>query len=181
MAQVAAQAGGGYSPFPGGEPVAFADSDNYWVRLFTSAAGRISRRQFWLHGVLPLIGAAIVLRIVVYILAMVLVAIVPSAVLFLDLLVFLILLWPYYCIAAKRFQDVGYPGWYNLFWLVPSFVGQFLSALDIFVLSLATILYFVSMALILFAGVVALAALIFVFIRAGQQGPNQYGPDPLGV
>ena len=26
---------------------------------------------------------------------------------------------------------------------------------------------------------IGLAQLIFVYIRAGQHGPNQYGPDPL--
>ena len=36
-------------------------ADAYWIELFTSPSGRISRRQFWLHGVLPIVVASIVL------------------------------------------------------------------------------------------------------------------------
>ncbi|MGH6665394.1 MAG: hypothetical protein ACREB2_10910, partial [Pseudolabrys sp.] len=52
----------GYAAGPGGFGAAMAgagaipSSNNYWVNLFTTAEGRISRKQFWLHGVLPLIG-----------------------------------------------------------------------------------------------------------------------------
>jgi uncharacterized membrane protein YhaH (DUF805 family) len=172
---------GGYPAYPGAAQMGMPANQDSWISLFTSATGRISRRQFWLYGVLPLIAAVILLRIIAYVIGMFLLVIMPSAVLFVDLIVFLILLWPYYCISAKRFQDVGYPGWYNLFWIVPSFLGQLLTALDLFLLSFATVLYFVALGLALIAGVVALAALIFVFIRAGQQGPNQYGPDPLAT
>ena len=41
----------------GGE--AIPTDKNYWIALFTSPSGRISRKQFWLHGVLPLIGIGI--------------------------------------------------------------------------------------------------------------------------
>ena len=170
--------GGGYPAFPGGAQMGMPANQDSWVSLFTSPSGRISRRQFWLYGVLPLIGAVIILRIIAYVLGMFLLMVMPTAFLFVDLIVFLILLWPYYCISAKRFQDVGYPGWYNLFWIVPSFFGQLLSALDLFLISFATAIYFVALTLTLVAGLVGLAALIFVFIRAGQHGPNQYGPDP---
>jgi len=173
------QAGAAYADIAaiaGGIP-----TGNYWVWLFTSANGRISRRQFWLHGVLPLIGAVIVLRIIAYILGMFLLAVMPTAFLFIDLIMFLLLLWPYYCISAKRFHDVGYPGWYNFFWIIPSVITQLLTALDLFLITFATMLYFVSLGLALVAFVVVIAALIFVFVRAGQQGANQYGPDPLAA
>ncbi len=28
---------------------------------------------------------------------------------------------------------------------------------------------------------IGLAQLIFVYIRVGQEGPNEYGPDPLAI
>jgi uncharacterized membrane protein YhaH (DUF805 family) len=98
-----------------------------------------------------------------------------------DVVIFLILLWPQYCISAKRFQDVGYPGWYNIFWIIPLFVAQLLSSLDLLFLSIAVLLGTISLVLSGIGALAALAALIFVYIRVGQHGPNQYGPDPLGV
>ena len=157
----------------GGE--AIPTDQNYWIALFTSPAGRISRKQFWLHGVLPLIGVGIVLRIVAYAGLFIM----PTFVLFLDLVIFLVLLWPQLCISYKRFHDVGYPGWYNWLWVAPLAVAQLLSVLDLFFFTFAYLLATVSLILSSIGGLIVLAALIFVYVRAGQQGPNQYGPDPL--
>ena len=150
----------------------------YWIKLFTTADGRISRKQFWLHGVLPLIGVSIVLRVIVYIALFIMPA---TMILFADLVIFLILLWPQFCISSKRFHDVGYPGWYNLLWIAPLFLAQLLSSLDLFLYKFAYLLYVVSLTLSSIGALVALAALIVVYIRVGQQGPNQYEPDPLAV
>ena len=175
---------GGYAATPAGygAPQSYAvggeaipTDKNYWIALFTSPAGRISRKQFWLHGVLPLIGAGIVLNVIGY----TAIFIVPTFVLLLSLMVFLVLLWPQLCLSYKRFQDVGYPGWYNLFWIVPLLVAQVLSHLSLFFYSLLWLFGIVSLVLSSIAGLVLLAALILVFVRAGQQGPNAYGPDPL--
>ncbi len=154
-------------------------SSNYWVALFTSLQGRISRRQFWLHGVLPLIGVGIVLNILAYMI----VFIAPTMVLLASFAIFLILLWPQLCISYKRFQDVGYPGWYNFFWLIPLLGAQLVSVLGLFLYSVGFFYLFGTVELILssIAGLVALAALIFVYIRPGQEGPNQYGADPLAA
>ncbi|MGH6663374.1 MAG: DUF805 domain-containing protein, partial [Pseudolabrys sp.] len=130
------------------------------------------------HGVLPLIGVSIVLRILVYVALFIMPV---TMILFADLAILLILLWPQYCISSKRFHDVGYPGWYNLLWLLPIIVGQLLSSLDMFFLSFAVLLSTVALVFSGIGALVALAALIFVYIRAGQQGPNQYGPDPLAI
>jgi len=175
---------GGYAATPAGygAPQSYAvggeaipTDKNYWIALFTSPAGRISRKQFWLHGVLPLIAAGIVLNVIGY----TAIFIVPTFVLLLSLVVFLVLLWPQLCLSYKRFQDVGYPGWYNLFWIVPLLVAQVLSHLSLFFYSLLWLFGIVSLVLSSIAGLVLLAALILVFVRAGQQGPNAYGPDPL--
>ena len=158
----------------GGEAV--PTDKNYWIALFTSPAGRISRKQFWLHGVLPLIGFSIVLRILVYI---ALIVMPVTMILFANVVILLILLWPEFCISSKRFHDVGYPGWYNLGWILPLIFGELVSTLDLFFLSFAVLLSTVALVLWGIGVLVSLAALIFVYIRAGQQGPNQYGPDPL--
>jgi uncharacterized membrane protein YhaH (DUF805 family) len=155
---------------------AIPSSNNYWVNLFTTTEGRISRKEFWLYGVLPLIGASIVLRIFVYIALFIMPV---TLILFADLAIFLILLWPQFCISSKRFHDVGYPGWYNLIWIGPLFLAQLLSSLDLFLYNFAYLLGVVSLTLSGIGALVALAALIFVYIRVGQEGPNQYGPDPL--
>ena len=63
----------------GGE--AIPTDQNYWIALLTSPSGRISRKQFWLHGVLPIIGIGIVLRVVAYAGLFIM----PTFVLFLDL------------------------------------------------------------------------------------------------
>ncbi len=157
---------------------AIPSSDNYWVNLFTTADGRLARKQFWLHGVLPIIGASIVLKILVYI---ALIVMPLTMILFANLVVFLVLLWPQFCISSKRFHDVGYPGWYNFFWIVPFFLAELLSSLDLFLYNFAYLLYIVSLILSSIGALVALAALIVVYIRVGQEGPNQYGPDPLAV
>src|SRR5665213_2911778 len=155
---------------------AIPSSNNYWVNLFTTAEGRISRKEFWLYGVLPLIGASIVLRIFVYIALFIMPV---TLILFADLAIFLILLWPQFCISSKRFHDVGYPGWYNLIWIGPLFLAQLLSSLDLLLYNFAYLLGVISLTLTAIGALVALAALIFVYIRAGQAGPNQFGPDPL--
>jgi uncharacterized membrane protein YhaH (DUF805 family) len=157
---------------------AIPSSDNYWVKLFTTADGRISRKEFWLHGVLPLIGVSIVLRVLVYVALFIMPL---TMILFADLVIFLILLWPQFCISSKRFHDVGYPGWYNLLWIAPLFLAQLLSSLDLFLYNFAYLLYVVSLTLSSIGALVALAALIVVFIRVGEPGPNQYGPDPLAA
>ena len=164
----------GYAAADTGMPPA-----NYWIALFTSPSGRISRRQFWLHGVLPIIGASIAFWAVAH--AFILIA--PSIFLLVSFAIFLILLWPMLCISYKRFQDVGYPGWYNLFWLVPLAVARVFSVVALLLYGFGFGYLFGTLALVLspIAGLVVLAALIFVYIRVGQDGPNQYGPDPLAA
>jgi uncharacterized membrane protein YhaH (DUF805 family) len=137
---------------------------NYWVRLLTSPSGRITRKQFWLHGVLPIIAASILLGWIPII----------------GQLISLALLWASVCIAFKRFHDLGYPGWWSLVYLIPLLAAGVVFGLSFY--------YFesdwpVTLAKILWAvgGLLMLAQLVLVYVRAGEQGPNQYGPDPLAA
>jgi uncharacterized membrane protein YhaH (DUF805 family) len=153
--------GGQYAPVAYGAMSSGFPPTEYWIKLFTSPFGRISRRQFWLHGVLPVIGVSIVLGWI------------P----FLNILVMIATWWASICITFKRFHDLGYPGWWSLIAAIPMAAAIFLLVGSFFMPGLrgwrlASILYGIG-------GIIFIAQLIFVYCRVGQQGPNQYGPDPL--
>ena len=135
----------------------------YWIKLFTSPSGRISRRQFWLHGVLAIIAASIVLGWI------------PVIGQILSLFFF----WAGICIAFKRFHDLGLPGWWSLAYLVPTLVAAVLIALGFVMPSFMGTAFLLAKILGGISLLIGLAQLIFVYIRLGQEGPNQYGPDPL--
>ena len=135
----------------------------YWIQLFTSPSGRISRRQFWLHGVLPIIGASIVLGWI------------PVIGQILSLFFF----WASICIAFKRFHDFGYPGWWSLLYLVPMLAAGAVVGLGFVMTSLLGTALLLAKILSGIGLLIGLAQLFFVYIRVGQEGPNQYGPDPL--
>jgi uncharacterized membrane protein YhaH (DUF805 family) len=135
----------------------------YWITLFTSPAGRISRLQFWLHGVLPVVVCSVVFGWI------------PI----LGMLVSLALTWASICISFKRFHDLGYPGWWSLLIYIPILLASFLMV-GSFIMSglgfawmLAEILWAVGL-------LIFIAQMAFVYLHVGQPGPNEYGPDPLG-
>jgi uncharacterized membrane protein YhaH (DUF805 family) len=153
----AAPAGAGFGPIP--------TSRDYWITLFTSPSGRISRRQFWLHGMLVIVVCDLLLTWIPLI----------------GQLLALALLWGSICIGFKRFHDVGYPGWWSLVSIVPFFASAVLFSLSFYFYNLAGLLWLLTEVLAGIGLLIALAQLIFVYIRPGQQGPNQYGPDPLAA
>jgi uncharacterized membrane protein YhaH (DUF805 family) len=139
----------------------FPISKGYWVRLLILPSGRISRRQFWLHGFLPIFLFNLLL----------------SWIPLIGQLIALSLFWASICIGFKRFHDHGYPGWYSLASTVPATVGAIVFVFGIWNGSdqatlLGEILWGIAM-------LVGLAQIIFVYIRIGEFGPNEYGPDPL--
>ena len=135
---------------------------NYWITLFTSPRGRISRKQFWLHGILPIVIGSVVLGWIPLI----------------GQMISLALLWASICIAFKRFHDHGYPGWWSLLYLIPLIAAGIIFALSFYYLdsdwpvTVAKILWSIG-------GLIMLAQLIIVYVRVGQHGDNQYGSDPL--
>lgn len=133
---------------------------DYWLTLFTSPVGRISRRQFWLHGVLPVFLCSLVLGWI------------PL----LGFLVSLVLMWAGICISFKRFHDLGYPGWWSLLNVVPIALALIFTAGSFFGFAL---MWFVAQAFWLLALIAWLVQMALVYLRVGQPGPNQYGPDPL--
>jgi uncharacterized membrane protein YhaH (DUF805 family) len=153
-----------YTPGPdrfGASASSFPPAE-YWIKLFTSPFGRISRLQFWLHGVLPVVVVSILLGWIPLI----------------NILVFLATWWASICISFKRFHDVGYPGWWSLIGAIPFLAAMVVLAGSLFMgglggWRLAAILYGIG-------GIIFIVQLIFVYCRVGQQGPNGYGEDPLG-
>ena len=137
----------------------------YWIQLFTSPSGRISRKQFWLHGFLPIFIGNIVLGWI------------PI----LGQLISLALLWASICIGFKRFHDLGYPGWWSLVYLIPMLAGGILFGLSLYMYNFSSMFWLIAEILFGVGVLIGLAQLIFVYIRVGQRGPNQYGPDPLAV
>jgi uncharacterized membrane protein YhaH (DUF805 family) len=81
------------------------------LRLFFSLRGRVSRRQFWLYGVLALIGLAM--------LGHALLGIARVRTQTADLLVNLLLVWPGLAVSVKRWHDRDKSGWWVLLNLVP--------------------------------------------------------------
>jgi uncharacterized membrane protein YhaH (DUF805 family) len=138
---------------------------DYWIKLFTSPSGRISRRQFWLHGVLPIFVASIVLGWIPVI----------------GQILMLATLWGSICIAFKRFHDLGYPGWYSLIYVIPMVAAGIIIGVGFAVTTFFSLAWLLAKILWGIGALIALAQLIFVYIRAGQEGPNEYGPDPLAV
>jgi uncharacterized membrane protein YhaH (DUF805 family) len=132
----------------------------YWITLFSSTAGRISRLQFWLHGVLPIFVVSLVFGWIPFI----------------GILVSLALFWASVCICFKRFHDLGLPGWWSLVNLVPMAIAAAFTAGSFFGSGFAWLLAEVFWGLGL---LVIVAQLVFVYLRVGERGPNDYGPDPL--
>jgi uncharacterized membrane protein YhaH (DUF805 family) len=150
-AAAASYAGGGFPP------------TQYWIQLFTSPSGRISRREFWLYGVLAIIACSIVLGWI------------PVIGQILSLAFF----WASICIAFKRFHDLGFPGWWSLLYLVPMLAAAVVLGLGFAMTSFMGMAWLLAKILWAASLLIGLAQLIFVYIRVGQEGPNQYGPDPL--
>ncbi len=83
------------------------------LRLYFSLQGRLSRRDFWLHGVLALIGLALLGH------ALLGIARVPAHQA--ETVLNLLLLWPAMAVQVKRWHDRDKSGWWVLLNLVPVF------------------------------------------------------------
>lgn len=81
------------------------------LRVLLDPRGRISRRTFWLWGVLALGGLTLLLRALLEIARMA-----PDRA---EGLVSLLLLWPAIAVSAKRWHDRDKSGWWVLIALVP--------------------------------------------------------------
>jgi len=78
-----------------------------------SPEGRISRSQYWLKWVLPVIGISIVVEVIAF------VALAPGAAAVVVGIYVLLLLWPHFVIYIKRAHDRDRSGWFVLVMFVP--------------------------------------------------------------
>lgn len=151
-----------------------------WSKLFLSAEGRIGQKDYWI-GVLILF-VAWVLSHLAHVLA-------PF--------VWLILIYPWVCVMAKRLHDFNKSGWMIL---IPVVVGVIALLGAVVVAGAAAIgaaftafseagldtagwmavagAFGVALAFICVAGLVKLIFLLWVGISRGDVGPNRYGPPP---
>jgi uncharacterized membrane protein YhaH (DUF805 family) len=139
-----------------------AFDSNYWIKLLTSPNGRITRRQFWLHGLLPLFAVNIILGWIPLI----------------NILVTIIVFWGSICISFKRFHDRGLSGLWSLLYIVPLFIAVVLAGVAMADVADTLLLASIFMAL---SSIIMVAQFFMVYARIGQQGSNQFGPDPLAT
>ena len=146
--------------------------------FYFSAKGRVSRKDYWLRFVLPVLGVVILAAIVLGGLA----AALGEAGAFVGLLViplYIALVWAGICVNAKRFHDRGWSGWWVLYF--------FLIGIGIAIVQFGGIAVFGDSAL---GGIIALITglasfgvsiyqLVLLGFLPGDKGPNQYGADPL--
>ncbi len=87
------------------------DDDKTLAHIYLSLHGRLSRRDFWLFGVLALIGVAV--------LALLLLGIAGVRERHADVIINLLLFWPGLAVSVKRWHDRDKSGWWVLVALVP--------------------------------------------------------------
>jgi len=154
-----------------------------WQTLFLSPEGRIGQKDYWI-GVLILI-VAWVLSHALHVLAPI---------------VWLLLIYPWVCVIAKRLHDFGKSGWLIL---VPVGVGivAVIMALVFGGFTAISAIYSawsggleepanwavligavgIMLAFLGLAALVKLVFLLWVGLSAGDPAPNQYGPPPGAV
>jgi uncharacterized membrane protein YhaH (DUF805 family) len=149
-----------------------------WTTLFFRFNGRINRAKFWL-------ASLVYTTIMIALVAAFIVSIgefdkdrigemVGTSLLFIAIggVVFLIMVWSSFATAIKRLHDRNKSGWWMLlFWVLPSIIGiaaDSISGIGSFVLNAVSI-------------VLSIWGFVEVGCLRGTQGPNEYGPDPLGV
>ena len=138
--------------------------------ILTSTQGRIPRSQWWAGLVILAIIGVVLGLLIAWVLGMTMVGLIAT------LILQIILLYPSYCISAKRFQDRNKPAGLAL-------IGIGLAILQ----TLARLVglsnpynptavdWILNIALI----IVGIWYLIELGILRGTIGPNNFGPDPL--
>jgi uncharacterized membrane protein YhaH (DUF805 family) len=139
--------------------------------LLFSLQGRINRAKYW-------IGLIVVtLANVLSIMAVVAIFGVSSTSVVLTVLIALAMLYPTYALMAKRFQDRDKPGWTALLALGPVYAVNLIQTVGLVEIGQGM----ASKLCDLIVVGIALWLLIELGILKGTQGPNRFGPDPLGT
>ena len=147
--------------------------------LYTTTDGRISRKQWWL-GLLGIIVASIVLSILLGIIGIGLYG-------WGQIIGFLVLVYPSYCIGIKRRQDRDNNGMDYKIMVGLTAVMTVLQAFGIgmtptdlgngmIMMAPGGLMSLLQIAI----GIFGIYVLIQLGFLKGTPGPNSYGPDPLG-
>jgi uncharacterized membrane protein YhaH (DUF805 family) len=169
------------------------------VSMFTGFEGRINRAKWWLGTIILAVIAVILTWILSAIIGVSLIA--PGGttlaadtinsyvrrLAIVQLIVFVILVYPWLSLMIKRLNDRDRPSWYAYVFLAPSvlsiifgLLGLTMTTIDVGGVStpnqsalgwIINILMFV----------IGVWALIELGILKGTTGPNQHGPDPLAA
>lgn len=149
------------------------------MNFYFSAKGRVSRKDYWLRFVLPLLGLYLVVVLVVFGLMSAL-GEAGAIVGLLVIPIYIAIVWASVCVAAKRFHDRGWSGWWVLWFML---IGIGIAIVQYGLMfafgtdsALAGIVALVGA---LASLVIAIWQLVLLGFLPGDKGPNQYGPDPL--
>lgn len=127
-----------------------------WTQFYLSPSGRISRREYWLYGFLVTSCVGLL----------------TGWIPILGVIVSLVLSWSGIVLGIKRFHDIGRSGWWSLIAIPPMLLTIF-----------STVTNPNHATLTLLLGLITMAAMLWVFfgvlVRRGNEGPNQFGPDPM--
>jgi uncharacterized membrane protein YhaH (DUF805 family) len=149
-----------------------------WTAFFFRFNGRINRAKYWFAALIYTL--VLIALVVAFIMALGdfdkdrIGEMVGTSLLFIAVggLVFLVLLWSSFATAIKRLHDRNKSGWWVLvFWVLPAIVGAVADGLG------GT----ASLALNAVSVVLSVWGFVEVGCLRGTQGPNEYGPDPLGA
>lgn len=146
-----------------------------WKYLFLRFDGRISRQPYWI-GILILLAGMLLASVAVFG-ALPTVAGDSQMTTVISLVAFFGIIIPAFyaslALAAKRLYDRGKSAWWLLlFYLVPAVLDGTAQALS----NANAILV-----LTLIGAAISIWALIELGFLKGTQGPNRFGPDPLGA
>lgn len=137
-----------------------------WQSIYLSSQGRLAR--------LPYFAYMVVLVVVYMIVVAILGAILGVAGLIIGAVLYLVLVFPFYNLMAKRLQDFGKPGKYAWGVIGIGVLGTALSLIS--VLTEATSLGSLGN---LLSTLQLLLSLVILFLP-GHSGENEYGPQPSG-
>jgi len=150
------------------------------LQRWLSFSGRIGRQTWWLHYVLLLVVAAILLQIALAVIGMVLPTLVYLPLSFLGSLA---LLWPALAGMVKRLHDHNLEDRWAILYVALLFGYQLLALVAVMLALMGAPLVFLGTILMLIGlltFVAGIAMLVFCGFLKGTAGPNRFGSDPLG-
>jgi uncharacterized membrane protein YhaH (DUF805 family) len=148
-------------------------------QFYFSASGRVSRKQYWLKLVVPVIAISVALQIIIGISALA-GSFAALGVFYIVYVLFgLAVLWPSIAVLIKRIHDRDKTGWLVLLPYVPLVLMAAFSGIGAAAGGGAVAMG--AIAIVFFIAFFAIAVWFFVEFGClrGTIGANQYGPDPV--